>query len=250
MGISDFMGPKKHFEEETRIQRIDSQEPKINQQKVEGKNRELYDFLWKAYGISRIALNIFCLGGAFIFGVLLIFPFQRLRKTGLGLFYWILLLIFAIVTFGKRALFETMGTGDAPTIKLFAAITLIIYLIAWIHANVLLSKYIQLGKERLVLLERLPEDQLTMNLQMEKGLIQLKVLYHKKQAFEELRNALQYQGGDNNAQRFVGDHLFYHKQYNLAQKYYERALLKTDNKDQIEHIKKMLSRLKKIKNRI
>jgi hypothetical protein len=210
------------------------------------ETKELHSYLWNAIGVSRLTLNIFCFIGLFTLGIPIIDQFHRLKNRGIGWMYWLAYAFISVVIFVKRFGDLNLELKDVQMIRLLACIALIIYISAWIHANYLLSKYRRFGRNRLDELNKITQDQLTMNFLMEKGLIYLKVLSDKNAAFEEFKQALQFSGGEGHVLSFVADHIRFSKQYNLAKQYYERALSNTENNDLIKHIKKILPYVEKI----
>lgn len=212
---------------------------------MESETKVLHSFLWYATGISRIGLNIYCFIGTFTLGIPLIDLFKRLNNQSIGLMYWFSYVILSAIVFVKRFGDLNLELKDIQLMRLLAFIGLIIYLTAWVHSNIILSKYRRFGKSRLDELDKLPQDQLTMNLLVEKGLIKLKVLSLKDEAFEEFRRALQFSGGSDNALTMVADYTYHFKQYNLAKQFYERALSNTGNNTLIKHINKVLPYVEK-----
>jgi hypothetical protein len=211
---------------------------------MDSETKELHSFLWNASGINRIALNLYCLFGA-IWGITLYFAFQRLKNSNIGLLYLFSIVIVSIIVFFKRFGDLNIDLHDAQMIRLFGFINMAIWISGWIHANVILSKYMRLGQVRLKELNELPKDELTMNLLMERGLILNKVLSKKNTALEDFKHALQFSGGEGYVLSFIADHLLYDKNYSLAKQYFERALSDTKNDDLLKHINKVLPYVKK-----
>jgi len=77
--------------------------------------------------ISRTSLNVRFLIGLFIFGWLMTIVYDDLGKKGLGKLYFILLCIFVAAGIN----FNPMFALGAP----------VVYAIAWVHANVILSNH-------------------------------------------------------------------------------------------------------------
>ena len=97
--------------------------------------------LVKAPGISRVALNLLCFIGVFVFGWLMVVVFARLGRSGTGWKYAI----------GVMALSSIVRDAMNPALILLPAM---LYMAGWIHANVLLSEYESMARENAEPVER------------------------------------------------------------------------------------------------
>jgi hypothetical protein len=198
------------------------------------KTKKLHNFLWNAEGLSRKTLNIMCLIGIFTLGIPFIWAYDRLGNKNLGFFYIIPTLLIAWIT---RHSFSEQSTS----LLLVGFIPVVIYLLGCLNANIILSRNKHSGKNRINQIDQLPIDQLTINLLIEKGLIQSKVFSNKEAGSQEFTKALQMSGGEGSVLSFVGNHLVFIKRFNLAKQFFERALLVTDDNNLIKQIKENLA---------
>lgn len=173
-----------------------------------------------AGGITRKALNITALIGLFVFGWLMAFIFEYLGKAKQGWRY-VIVIISALM----------IGRLFAPPIGVLA---LIIYIISWIHANLLLSRYKRLATERMAELETRGEN--NVNTEIEKGLILCRVLKDKK-GVDILGRTLQMAGGDASLLNLAGVIMSDNKRYKEAAEFFDCALAGTNNEVLIKQLK-------------
>lgn len=185
---------------------------------------DLANYMLKAQGISRSGLNIMCFIGVFIFGWLLVVAFNQLGKKGIGWLY-IVPIIFLLVLSGK----------DMAELGLIAPI---IYIAGWIHANVVLSRYKSLAKQRIAEINRTPSSQHTADALLERGLLEAKVLRQTDQAMSDLTNVLQLSGGDPQLLNLAGVQFSGAKRFGEAKKFFDRALETTKDEALVNQIKK------------
>jgi len=172
-------------------------------------------------GISRKALNITAFIGIFIFGWLIAVVFDMLGEGKLGWRYlWPILISFMIAR-----LF-------APPI---GALALIIYIVAWIHANILLSHYQSLAKERLNEIEN-RKSAMDVDATIEKGALLGRALRNKQAALDVLRQASGMTGGDPLLLNLAGVIMSDHKQYEEAVAFFDRALQSAKEETMIKNI--------------
>ncbi|MBU7046512.1 MAG: hypothetical protein HXS54_08750, partial [Theionarchaea archaeon] len=148
------------------------------------KNSEIYKYIVNARGISRPVLNIVAFIGLFIQNWIIGILFYCLGKLGLGLAYSlpIACLYFTIV------LTESTWEGS------LSAVLLILYIISWIHANVILSRFQSIARQRIAEINN--QVDLNINALLEKAVLLYKVLRRGPQAVEILLDALSMPGGD------------------------------------------------------
>ena len=127
-----------------------------------GNNKELDNYGLKDQGISRSGLNIMCFIGVFIFGWLLLVAFDQLGKKDKGWLYIVPILFLLFLSL--------KGTAE------LGFIAPIIYVVGWIHANVVLSRYQSLAKQRIAVIDKTPSSQQTADVLLERGLLEAKVL--------------------------------------------------------------------------
>lgn len=169
---------------------------------------ELKKYLHNKEGlISRTSLNVTAFIGVFIFGWLITIVFDRLGKKGLGWGYFILCGFFA--------------AGSVQINPAFGLIAALIYIGAWIHANIILSRYHSLARERIQEIDRIKPPEI--DSQMEKGLLLFRTLRDKQQAAEVLVNALVLPSGNPTSLQTAGDILTACKNPEKATEFYERA---------------------------
>jgi hypothetical protein len=175
-----------------------------------GGNQELQEYVLKAQGLSRKGLNIMCFIGVFIFGLLLAMAFESLGKKKQGRFYVVPIIGCLVIS-----------RQNAPALAIIAPI---IYIIGWIHANVVLSGYQSSARDRIGQLDNQTGDQLTIDTVMEKGILQQKVLGDGETAVSTLAKALQMPGGDGQLLNMAGVAMFAGKRYAEAKQFFGRAL--------------------------
>jgi len=188
-----------------------------------GGNQELNDYLLKAQGLGRKGLNIMCFIGVFIFGWLLVTAFNMLGKKRQGWFYVVPIIVCLMIS-----------RLDAPAFGILASI---IYVIGWIQANVVLSGYQSSARDRIAQIDQLSGAQLTVDVIMEKGILQSKVLADTDAAAATLTNALQMPGGDAQLLNLAGVGLFAKKRYAAAKQFFDKALSSAKNDELIKQIK-------------
>lgn len=137
-----------------------------------GGNQELHDYVTNAEGISRKRLNIICFIGVFIFGWLLTMVFESLGKKGKGWLYIVPIMALLVIS----------QYGESP----LGILAPVIYVVGWVHANLVLSHYQNLARKRIMAIENEPPSA---NLLLEEGILYHKVLHDKdaaRSAFEKV----------------------------------------------------------------
>ena len=185
-----------------------------------GSNKALNDYVFKAGGISRTALNVMAGIGIFIFGWLILFVYQLLGKSKLGWVY--------LITFGVCAI--VLGRIWVE----FWFIGIIIYIAAWIHANIILSGYQSAARQRIAEIDS--SGAVDSDKVLEKGLLLHKVLRLEQPAVDAFATALQLPGGDSNLLNLAGVAMAGNKHYREAAQFYERALATAKDENQIKVI--------------
>lgn len=190
---------------------------------VFGGNAELRGYVMHASGISRLGLNITCFIGVFIFGWLLAMVFDLLGKGKKGWMYVVPIIILAI-----------MAKQGEPGL---AILPLVIYMVGWIHANLVLSHYRRLARQRIATIddqETVPTEDL-----LEEGLLFSKVLSDKQSARQALIAALSRpDGGSADLFNRAGVAILAARQPADAIKFFDRALSLSTNSAEAEQIKK------------
>lgn len=199
--------------------------------KMFGGNQELQDYVFKEAGLSRRGLNIMCFIGLFIFGWLLTMAFNMLGKKNQGWFY--VVPIIACLAISRQ-------TGPA-----LGLVAVIIYIIGWVHANIVLSGYQSSARDRIDQIDRLSGDQLTIDILVEKGILQQKVLATGEAAISTLVKALQMPGGDAQLLNLAGVTLFAAKRYPEAKQFFGRALSRVKGDALMKQIKLNLKNVEK-----
>lgn len=190
-------------------------------------NEDLKHYLLTAPGISRVGLNVLAGIGLFIFGWLIGVVFSKLGKGKTGWTYLIpIIILFA-------------AGRENPEL---AAVAGLLYLIAWIHANILLSRYQSLANERVAVIDQQGSG---IDATLEKGLILNKVLRETTQAVDVLNEALMMQGGDPQLLNGAGVIMFQNSRYREASQFFDRALLAAKDDSLIGIIKKNLAAAQK-----
>jgi tetratricopeptide (TPR) repeat protein len=189
-----------------------------------GSNYELYNYIINARGISLIGLNVMAFIGIFVFGWLIFLIFQYLGKKVIPWIYQLVLIF--LFLFSIRI--------EPKTFLLY----LIVYVIAWVHANLILYKYKSMAKERIEEINSLSKTDVTSFL--EKGAIYYKVIRSKETAFKAFTEATKLHGGDVDLLFFAGKAMYRNYRIEEANQLFKRALLKAKNDKTIEEIKKYL----------
>lgn len=143
-------------------------------------NSELDNYLVNASGTSFLTMNILALFGSVIFGWLIAVVYNSLGKGKFGWNFVLLLMMFTVA--GSRL--------D----NVFVYIGFAVYIVAWVHVNILFFRYRKLGKQRLAEIDK--QGGLDTNTIMEKGLILDKVMRDKQSSLEVLRTAYGRQDGN------------------------------------------------------
>ena len=154
---------------------------------VIGKNKELHDYVANATGISRVELNVMAAIGVVIFGWLLGMAYERLGKRILA---WGLVIALIVLLILGTAVASSQEAGS-PAMLLYIAV----YITAWVYANMILSRYQAMAKQRVAEIDQ--ESSPTTNDVLEKGVLLHKVLRQNDRAREALKPALDMEGGDS-----------------------------------------------------
>ncbi len=191
------------------------------EERVFGGNEELRNYVVKSPGISRATLNILAFVGIFVFGWLMLVNFNILGRRNLGLLYFVPTIALAI---------------------LFWPLAIFVYIVGWIHANVILSRYKTAAKHRIISI-----DQKTMvetNDILEKGVLLHKVLGDREQSLYVLTSALKMPGGDPQLLRLAGRVMSKHKRYREASEFFNRALAGAKDEALIKRIMKDMASIR------
>ncbi|MFA6001676.1 MAG: DUF4328 domain-containing protein [Thermoleophilia bacterium] len=213
--------------------------------KMFGGSQELNKYVLDTpgQGLSRKALNIYCLIGFFSFAFLLGSAFIALGKKMQGWLY-----IVAIYVFPFPVLFviaEIWPISVDAVGLLWLCIAVPMYIFGWIHANVVLSRYEASALERIAQIDRVSKSLLTIDAVLEKGLLQSKVLREREVATVTHTNALQMPGGDALLLFLAGYGLFLNKRYAEAKPFFDRAMSSTNDFALIKRIKRMQTKVGK-----
>ena len=195
------------------------------------KKDDIYNFLTKARGISRAGLNIMCFIGAFIFGWLMAVVFNFLGKGWIGWIYVVLILIIFRIS------------GEEPSVIML--IGGFIYIVGWIHANMLLSNYILLANNRIDEINAIPDNELSVNEILERGLLKLKLLRLKEEALIDFNKVTDLSGGDSQLMYHAGIYLYNVQSYQNSLFYFNGALENTSDIKLQKKINKYINLAKK-----
>ena len=190
--------------------------------RVVGENEELNNYVMKAGGISREGLNIIFFIGLFIFGWLMTIAFDKLGKKGLGWLYFILF-IFPLISI------------------VLIPLAILIYVVAWVHANRLLSRYESLAHARITDIDALPSEGITADILLEKGLLQQKVLRQQEQATATFTTVLPLPNSDPDLLNRAGVIFSRQGRYADAKRFFEKALPRARDEKLAKRIKKNIS---------
>jgi len=189
-----------------------------------GGDQELNNYLFKAQGIGRKGLNIMCFIGIFIFGWLLAGVFDMLGKRGKGWVYIVPIIACLVIS----------SQGESE----LGILAPIIYIIGWIHANVILSGYQSSARNRIAQIDQLSGNQFTIDEALEKGALQTKVLGDREAGAATLVQAFQMAGGDGQLLNLAGVQMFAAKRYAEAKGFFDRAMASAKDDVLIKQIKR------------
>ena len=188
-------------------------------------------------GISRKAINIIAFAGLFIFGWLITIAFDLLGKGKTGGWYFKALLVTLLI-----------ARFFAPPLGILA---LIIYITACIHANLLLSHYKKLARERIAEIDS--RGEVNIDTEIEKGLLFYRVIGDRKTGVGFCRKALEMPGGDPFLLNLAGVVLSHYKQYKEAGELFDRVLASTKDKalikqtgENINYVNKKIAKQKHV----
>lgn len=173
-------------------------------------DEDLDAYLLTSRGMSRLELNAVCLIGLFACGWLLIVVFARLRRTTLGFLYFVPVFVLSVA-----------GAQAFPWC-LIPAVAL--YLLAWVHANVLLSGFRTAARERIAVLDRIRDEAGSADDFLERGLLAAKVLRDRDEATRDFAAALALPGGDARLCNLSGLEARRAGQRGLARELFDRGL--------------------------
>jgi len=121
----------------------------------------------------------------------------------------------------------------------------IIYIIGWIHANMILSGYQSSARTRIAQIDQLSGNQFTIDEALEKGLLQSKVLGDREAGAATLVQASQMTGGDSQLLNMAGVQMFAAKRYMEAKGFFDRAMSGASNDALIKQIKRNQANVEK-----
>lgn len=177
--------------------------------RVIGNNGELDDFVRAPLWLTRGWLNLACFC-ALGFGLFLIYVFALLGKQRLIWRYLVPILICAIT-----------GVG--------IPIALVLVVIAWVHANKIMTRCHSLGKARVAELESISADAITANDLLERGLLKAKIIEDKflpfpsAQPLPDLAAAIDAPGGNPDLLYLAGVQCRGARQFADAKKLFDLA---------------------------
>lgn len=173
-------------------------------------NEEIREYTLKAYGMKRSTLNIVAFFGIFIFGWLIAVIFSLLGKKRQGWKYLIPIIFFSVLARRGWQIYYFL----APTI----------YIIAWIHSNITLSRFERLAKSRIKDIEQLSEKKI--DTELERGILLSIALHETNFALSVISDALKLTSNGEDPLLFnkAGIILFKNKQYEKAKDTFNFAL--------------------------
>lgn len=190
------------------------------------KNKEIYNYIVNARGISRPVLNIVAFIGFFIHNWIIGILFYWLGKLSLGLAY----------SLPIACLYFTMAITESTWEGSLSAILLVLYITSWIHANVILSRYQSIARQRIAEINSQVDPNI--NALLEKAVLLYKVLRRGPQAVEILLDALSMPGGDPLLLYYAGVILRENQFHSKASEFYDRASQRAEDESlmrKIEH---------------
>ena len=191
-----------------------------------GKNKEIYKYVVNARGISRPVLNIVAFIGFFIHNWIIGVVFYCLGRVKLGLAY----------SLSIACLYFTIALTDSTWENNFSVFLLILYIISWIHANVILSRYQSIARQRIAEIDG--QVNCDINALLEKAVLLHRILRRGPQAVEILLDALHLPGGDPLLLYCAGVTLRENQFHRKASEFYDRALQSAEDESlmrKIEH---------------
>ena len=196
-----------------------------------GGTKELEFYVLKCEGVSRKYLNMMCLVGIFVFGWLLATCFDLLGKKNFGWFYVAPIITLIVVA---QQLHSLVGLWSPA-----------IYLLGWLHVNMVLSRYQVQARMRMKGIDQLSSAEQTADILLEKGLLQAKVLGAWDAAATTFNQALQKSDGDAQLWNLAGSILFLRNRYSAAKPLFDRALAGAVGEGLIELVQKNQSAVEK-----
>ena len=187
-----------------------------------GGSEELDNYAFKARGISRTELNIIAFIGMFIFGWLIAVVFNFLGKQRHGWLYLVPIIF--------------IGVGLSNVEPAYALLATVIYIVAWVHANVVLSRYQVAARRRISEIER--ETETPINTLLEKGILLQKVLRDKEAATDSFTSARSMPGGDPRLLNLAGLAISSTQRYREASEFLDRAAASAKDDALVKQIKK------------
>lgn len=175
-----------------------------------GKHPLLEDYLLRAPGIGRAALNVKCALGLLVLGWLMVVAYEQLGRKWQG---WAYALPYAaIVIFLVR---------EGPVFVLAA---LAVYGVGWAHANLILGRVESRAALRLAELDRADPATHDATLLLERGVLRAKVMQQHDLAAGDFAAALGHAGGDPRLLNLAGVQASRSDRYPLARQCFDRAL--------------------------
>lgn len=157
-----------------------------SEQPIIGKDQRLHKFLMRTPGgrLTRIKLNILMCIGMFV-GIFVPFVFWVLLG-GLGMALGFLV--------ASANFFIGLWVLSYPQYSQAALMFILAYLAVWVYANMVLSRYERLAKERIDKIEN--EGSPSIDDILEKAILLQYFLNENNQSLEALRHSLSMQGGN------------------------------------------------------
>ncbi len=180
------------------------------------KYKDLNNYGLHCKRITRRKLNVLCFFGLFVCGWLLLWVLEGLGKKNLGYKYLLLL----VISF-------TVSSHDLSPISLVA---LAIYIIGWIHANLILSGYRKLAAERIIQIDSLKKEDISIDVVLEKGMLQSNVLLEPEAAITSLMQGLAMPGGEPKLLNMAGRILLANNREEEAEEFFNKATSRVKEK--------------------
>jgi hypothetical protein len=192
----------------------------MKMERMIGGSEELNKYVFLSDVIGRKGINIKAFIGIFIFGWLMAVIYVYLGKGSIGWTY----VIAIIILLARVAVFEPLA----------GLVALLIYVVAWVHAYLIFSRYKTTARQRIDEIER--QSDVTTNMVLEKGLLLFKVLGKKEASIRILDEAIQLPYGDPLLLSHAGIVMSRNNYHKEAVEFFDRALRSTEDKVLIKQI--------------
>jgi GPH family glycoside/pentoside/hexuronide:cation symporter len=212
-----------------------------------GGNPELREYALRASGLKRQTLNLVLAAGLAILVVVavVLLGFQaRGWYDAVGIVASFATVYWAFTRLGKAqrgGVYVAVMVGCVVaglSEQFIGVVAIIVFVVAWIHANGVLSECRASVGPRLAEIELAAQTRPSADLWLEQGLLRSRVLLDESAAQKSVERALEQQGGDATLLNAAGVLMLGERSVQCAKQCFERAAMATSDKELLQEIRR------------